>query len=153
MKIYSTLLFNVRLQCFVMNWKITFSLSLVMKIESKLKLQKLRQSPKTPFPQGGWRVTACSPTDFIKELAQNFKEVTCDHSLGWSQVFTMFYKCLLCKGVLPRVPDAPNPPKTDRIFSYLFVNLHKTANKQQQKMPKNTLKVSWFISRNAPKFD
>ena len=77
--------------------------------------------------------------------------VTCDHSLGGSQVFTMFYKCLLCKGVLPGVSDAPNPPKTDKIPSYMFVNLHKTTNKQQQKMPKNTLEVSWVISRKAPK--
>jgi hypothetical protein len=104
-----------------------FSLSLVMKIKSKLKLQKLTPPLKKPFPQGGCKARACSPIDFIKELAQNFKEVTCDHSLGGSQVFTMFYKCLLCKGVLP---DAPNPPKTDIISSYLFVNLHKTANKQ-----------------------
>jgi hypothetical protein len=96
-------------------------------------------------------VRVCRPIDFIKELAQIFKEVTCDHSLGGSQVFTMFYKCLLCKGVLPGVPDAPNLPKTDKIFSYLFVNLHKTANKQQQKMSQNTLEVSWVISRKAPK--
>ena len=51
-----------------------FSLSLVMKIKSKLKLQKLTPPPpKTPFPQGGWKARACSPTDFIKELAQKFK--------------------------------------------------------------------------------
>ena len=131
-----------------------FSLSLVMKIKSKLKIAKnWHHHRKHRSPRGGWEARACSPTDFIEELSQNFMEVTCDHSLGGSQVFTMFYKCLLCKGVLPGVPDAPNPPKTDILSSYLFVNLHKTANKQQQKMLKKTLEVSWVISRKAPKFD
>jgi hypothetical protein len=96
-------------------------------------------------------VGACSPTDFIKETTQLFIGVTCDHSLGGSQVFTMFYKYLLKKGVPPGVPDAPNPPKTDIISSYLFANLHKTASKQRQKMAKNTLEVSLVISRKAPK--
>ena len=37
-----------------------------------------------------------------------------------------FKKFYWAKGVLP---DAPNPPETDRVSSYLFVNLHKTVNK------------------------
>jgi hypothetical protein len=96
-------------------------------------------------------VGACSPTNFINEITQLFIGVTCDHSLGVSQIFTMFYKCLLKKGVLPGVLDAPNPSKMDRIFFYLFANLHKTASKQRQKMVKNTLEVSLVISRKAPK--
>jgi hypothetical protein len=96
-------------------------------------------------------VGACSPTDFIKEPAQLFMGVTCDHSLGWSHVFTMFYKYLLKKGVPPRVSDAQNLPKTDRNSSYLFADLRKTASKQRQKMAKNTLEVSLVISRKAPK--
>ena len=134
-----------------MNWKITFSLSLVMKIESKLKSKIWDNHQKTSFPQGGWRVRACSPTDFIKELTQIFMGATCDHSLGGSQVFTMFYKYLLKKGVPSGVSDAPNPPKTDIISSYMFTNLHKTASKQRQKMTKHTLEVSLVISRKTPK--
>jgi hypothetical protein len=91
---------------------------------------------------------ACSPTDFIKDITQLFIGVTCDHSLGVSQVFTIFYKCLLKKGVLS---DAPNLPKMDRISSYLFANLHNTESKQRQKMTKNTLEVSLVTSRKAPK--
>jgi hypothetical protein len=71
--------------------------------------------------------------------------VTCDHSLGGSQVFTMFYKYLLKKGVPLGVSDAPNLPKMDIISSYLFTNLHKTANKQSQKMAKTLWKCLWLL--------
>jgi hypothetical protein len=96
-------------------------------------------------------VGACSPIDFIKEITQLFIGVTCYHSLGGSQVFTMFYKYLLKKGVLLGVSNATNLPKMDIIFFYLFANLHTTTNKQRQKMAKNTLEVSLVISRKAPK--
>jgi hypothetical protein len=75
-------------------------------------------------------VGACIPTDFINEITKLFFETTCDHSLEGSQVFTRFYKFLLKKGELLGVPDVPNPPKIDRVSSYLFTNLHKTASKQ-----------------------
>jgi hypothetical protein len=96
-------------------------------------------------------VGACSPIDFIKEVTQLFMGVTCDHSLRGSQFFTMFYKYLLKKEVPLVVSDAPNPPKTGGISSYLFANLHKTESKQRQKMAKHTFEVSSIISRKAPK--
>jgi hypothetical protein len=64
----------------------------------------------------------------------------------------MFTMSLLKKGVLPGVPKCPNPPKTDRVSPWLFANLHKTASKQRQKMPKNTLEVSWTYVRKTQKF-
>jgi hypothetical protein len=95
-------------------------------------------------------VRACSPTDFIKELAQIFMGVTCDHSLGGHKSLQCFTNVYCRKRVPLGVPDAPNPLKTDITSSYLFVNLHKTTSKQRQKMPKNTLEVSLVISRKAP---
>jgi hypothetical protein len=102
-----------------------------LKVESKLKLQKLKvESKLNTVPLGGCRVGACSPIDFINEITKLFFGMTCDHSLGGSQVFTKFYKCLLKKGVLSGVSDAPNPPKTNIVSSHLLANLHKTTNKQ-----------------------
>jgi hypothetical protein len=92
-------------------------------------------------------VGACSPTDFINEFTKLFFGMTCDHSLGVSQVFTRFHKLLLKKGGLPRVPDAPNMPKTDRVFSYMFAKLQKIERKQWKKMAKNTLEVPLVVSR------
>jgi hypothetical protein len=76
-------------------------------------------------------VGVCIPTDFIKEITNMFFGMTCDHSLGGSQVFTKSYKYLLKKGVLPRVSDAPNLPKMAKVSSYMFSDLHKTASKQR----------------------
>jgi hypothetical protein len=56
-------------------------------------------------------VGACSPTDFINGFTTIFFGVTCDHSLGGSQVFTMFPMSLFVKLMLPGVPDSANPPK------------------------------------------
>jgi hypothetical protein len=50
---------------------------------------------------------------------------------------------LLIKRVLPKVLKTPNPPKMDRVSPWMFANLHKTTRKHWQKMPKNTLEVSW----------
>jgi hypothetical protein len=72
-------------------------------------------------------VGACSPTDFINEFTKIFFGMTCDHSLGGSQVFTRLYKLLLKKG---GPPDAPNLSKMEKVSSYLFANLHKTTGKQ-----------------------
>ena len=92
-------------------------------------MQNLRQSPKTPFPQGGWRVRACSPTDFIKELTQLFMRVTCDHSLGGSQVFTMFTKYLLKKRGAPEGPGCSKSAQNGHKF--LLSVRQPTQNSEQ----------------------
>jgi hypothetical protein len=41
-----------------------------------------------------------------------------------------FSKRLLMKGALSRVPEGPNPPKTNKVSSYMFTKLQKIARKQ-----------------------
>jgi hypothetical protein len=62
-----------------------------------------------------------------------------------------FSNGLLKYEVLLGVPEALIPPKLGRVSSCLFANLHKTASKQRQKMPKNTLKVSLNVIRKTQK--
>jgi hypothetical protein len=114
----------------MMNYKVNFSLSLDVKKELKPKRKKRHNHQNTVPPWGDeeWKLVA--PLILLMQITRLFIGVTCDHSLGGSQVFTMFYKCLLKKGVLLGVPDAPNPPNFGRVSSYLFANLHKTASKQ-----------------------
>jgi hypothetical protein len=56
------------------------------------------------------------------------------------------YKVVL--GVL----EAPNLQDLDNISLCSSTNLHKTASKPRNNMPKNTLKVSWGVSSKSPKF-
>jgi hypothetical protein len=89
-----------------------------VKNESKLKLQKKGEKHQNNVPPKGdkeWELGA--PLILLMRLQIYF-------------LFTKFYKCLLKKGVLPRVLDAPNPLKMDRVSSYLFADLHKTEIKK-----------------------
>jgi hypothetical protein len=96
-------------------------------------------------------VGACSPTDFIKETTQLFIGVTCDHSLGGSQVVTMFYKYLFKKGGAPGGPGCSKSTQNGQNFLLSVSKPAKTESKQKQKMAKNTLEMSLVISRKAPK--
>ena len=66
-----------------------------------------------------------SPTDFINGITKIFFGVTCDHSFGGSQEFTMFTMSLLIKRVLPRVPESPNLPKMDIVSPWFFAKPEK----------------------------
>jgi hypothetical protein len=82
-------------------------------------------------------VGACSPTDFIKELAQLFMGVTCDHSLGGSQVFTMFYKCLLKKRGAPGGPGCSKSAQNGHNF---LLSVRKPAQNNKQTKTKDAQK-------------
>jgi hypothetical protein len=76
---------------------------------------------------------------------------TLDPYNNGSMKFTSLQSDLLRFKVLLGVPEAPNPPKLGRVSPCLFANLHKTSNKQMEKMPKNTLRVSLDVSMKTQK--
>jgi hypothetical protein len=76
---------------------------------------------------------------------------TLDPYRSGSMKFIRFYNDLERSKVLLGVPKALNPPKLGRVSPCLFVNLHKTTNKLIQKMPQNTLRVSWDVSMKTQK--
>jgi hypothetical protein len=80
-------------------------------------------------PRGDEKWALCSP--LILLMGYNiFFRMTCDHSFRKITSFYKFSVSLLMNGVLRGVLDSPNPPKSDKVSSYLFTNLHKTASKQ-----------------------
>jgi hypothetical protein len=89
-------------------------------------------------------VGACSPTDFINGFTIIFFGVTCDHSLGGSQVFTKFPMNLFVKLMLLGVPDSANLPKFGRVSPWLFT----TCKKQQGKWGKRCPKRYWRTLQN-----
>jgi hypothetical protein len=82
-------------------------------------------------------VGACSPTYFIKELAQLFIGVTYDHSLGGSQVFTTFYKCLLKK---MGAPGGPGCSKSAQNRQNFLLSVRKPAENSKQTKTKDAQK-------------
>ena len=84
---------------------------------------------KTSFPPWGieeWGLGG--PLILLMRFTMILLGVTCDHSLGGSQVFTMFQKSLLKNGVLLGVPNALNLQKMGRVSPWLFPNLQKTTS-------------------------
>jgi hypothetical protein len=53
--------------------------------------------------------------------------MSCEHSLGAHKLLQGFTKFYEVEKWPPGVPDALNPPEMDRVSSYLFTDLHKTA--------------------------
>jgi hypothetical protein len=63
-------------------------------------MQKLTQSPNSVPLWGDEEWELVAPLILLMQITKLFVGVTCDHSLGGSQVSTMFYKYLFKKGVL-----------------------------------------------------
>jgi len=82
-------------------------------------------------------VRDCSPTDFIKELTQLFLGVTCDHSLGGSQVFTMFTKYLMKKRGAPGGLGCSKSAQNGHNF---LLSVRQPAQNSKQTMTKDAQK-------------
>jgi hypothetical protein len=89
-------------------------------------------------------------TSALLRVFRSFQGILDPYSNG-SRCYNL-YKILGKRRMLPKVPNAPNPPNFDRISPCLFSDLHKTTNTRVYKMAKNTLRVSLVISNNLQNF-